>query len=127
MATTKKIMIVEDEKIIAMSYTAALKKAKFDVSEVLESGEEALSKLQFINPDLILMDIKLKGQIDGIDTASQILIKKYLPIIFMTGNNDTRTKERALSINSAGYLIKPINLSILITKIKELLNNGTKY
>ncbi len=118
----KKIMIVEDEKIIAMSYTAVLKNADFDVPKVLDTGEDAVKLISEINPNLILMDIKLKGNIDGIDAASEILKKTTIPIIFMTGNSDLETKKRALSINPAGYMNKPINFEILISKIEELLN-----
>ena len=118
----KKIMIVEDEMIIAMSYAAALINASFDVSGlIIDTGEEAVKIIQSANPDLVLMDINLKGQIDGIDAAKQILKKKNVPIIFMSGNNDVETKKRALSINPAGYLNKPINLIIMITQIRKIL------
>ena len=117
----KKIMIVEDEVIIAMSYIAELRNASFEVSEALVTGEEAVEIFSTINPDLILMDIALKGKIDGIGAAKQIIKKKNLPIIFMTGNSDIETKKRALALNPAGYMIKPINLRMLIGKIKELL------
>ena len=114
----KKIMIVEDEMIIAMGYAAALINASFDVPNVIiDTGEEAVKIILSVNPDLVLMDINLKGEIDGIDAAKQILKKKNVPIIFMSGNNDAETKKRALSINPAGYLNKPINQKKMIAQI----------
>ncbi len=114
-------MVVEDEMIIAMSYTSELRNASFEVPKAVDTGEEAVEIFSVINPDLILMDIKLKGKIDGIEAANQILKVKNIPIIFMTGNSDIETKERALALNPAGYLIKPINLRLLIIRITELL------
>lgn len=118
----KKIMIVEDEHIIAMSYSAALKKADFDVSRTIDTGEEAVKSFISLDPDLILMDIKLKGQMDGIEAAKQILKMQSLPIIFMTGNSDIETKTRALALNPAEYMHKPIVLKNMITKIRQILN-----
>ncbi|MDA3938208.1 MAG: response regulator [Spirochaetia bacterium] len=118
----KKIMIVEDEIIIAMSYIAALKSSSFKVSKIYSTGEEAIKAFVTIDPDLILMDIKLKGKIDGIEAANQILKLKNIPIIFMTGNSDTETKKRALSLKSAAYMNKPINSGTLVNKIKEFIN-----
>jgi len=117
----KKIMVVEDEMIIAMSYTAELRNASFEVPKTVCTGEEAVKIFSVINPDLILMDITLKGKIDGIEAANQILKVKKVPLIFMTGNSDIETKNRALAINPAGYMNKPINLNKMIYKIKKLL------
>ena len=117
----KKIMIVEDEMIIAMGYMTELRKASFEVPKALVTGEEAIKVFSAMNPDLILMDIALKGKMDGIEAANKMLKIKNLPIIFMTGNSDSETKERALALNPAGYLIKPIYLRILIVKIRGLL------
>lgn len=119
----KKIMIVEDEMIIAMSYATALINASFNVPNlIIDTGEEAVKTILSVNPDLILMDINLKGQIDGIDAAEQILKKKNVPIIFLSGNNDAETKDRALSTNPAGYFSKPVDLKVMITQIIKILN-----
>ena len=118
----KKIMIVEDEYIIAMSYMFALKKYGFDVSRIIDTGEEAISAFVSLNPDIILMDIKLKGPLDGIETARQILELRKLPIIFMTGNSDIETKEKALELGSVEYMYKPIDMMKLVAKIKEITN-----
>lgn len=119
----KKILIVEDEIIIAMGYVHALQNASFSIADIFDTGEEAVKSIQSIYPDLILMDINLKGKIDGIETARQILEILYIPIIFISGNNDTKTKEMALSIHSAGYFNKPINLNLMIAKIRKILNS----
>lgn len=117
----KKIMVVEDEVIIAMSYTVALRKAHFNVPNVIETGEEAVKAILSEKPDLVLMDITLKGKMDGIDAAEQILKRRAVPIIFMSGNGDTETKKRALSINPTGYFNKPVNLKVILSKIEKIV------
>jgi two-component system, response regulator PdtaR len=114
-------MLVEDEYIIAMSYEASLKKAGFDVSRTIDTGEEAIDTVLSLNPDLILMDIKLKGSLDGIEAARQILKIRKLPIIFMTGNSDIETKNRALALNPVDYMNKPIVLKNMVEKIRQVL------
>lgn len=117
----KKIMIVEDEIIIAMSYTSALRKAHFNVPNVIDTGEEAVKTIPSENPDLVLMDITLKGKMDGIDAAEQILKRRAVPIIFMSGKDDAKTKKRALSVNPAGYFNKPVNLKVILSKIAKIV------
>ena len=122
MNSMKKIMVVEDEQIIALGYIMALKKAEFEVFGAFDTAQKAIEIVPSIKPDLILMDIKLKGTMDGIDAAEQILKNGKFPIIFMSGNNDLETKTRIQKIKQAIYLNKPVVINKMIKKINELLN-----
>lgn len=112
-----KIMIVEDELIAAESLSLNLKKLEYDVVDIVTSGEKALLKLEEKKPNLILMDIMLKGKIDGITTAEKIQKRGNIPIIYLTAYADNQTLERAKKTNYYGYLIKPYKLVDISTTI----------
>jgi two-component system response regulator len=117
----KKVMIVEDEMIIAMSYREALNRADFDVLPMFDTGEEAVESVLSLNPDIVLMDIKLNGSIGGIEAARSIKEKLDIPVIYLSGNTGNNTREMAMATNPAAYLSKPVDLRDLIYKIKETL------
>jgi CheY-like chemotaxis protein len=104
----KNILIVEDEPIVSLSLTHALSSWGFKASAV-PSGEEAVVFAEQQQVGLILMDIRLKGKIDGIEAAIQILAKKDVPIIFLTAYADPEIIERIQSSGAFGYLEKPYN------------------
>ncbi|MBP2132251.1 DNA-binding NarL/FixJ family response regulator [Methanomicrobium sp. W14] len=110
------ILIVEDEMIIAMEIQATLKKLGYSVIGTVIGGDEAVKTAGEKSPDLVLMDIRLKGNIDGIQAAEKIMGMYGIPVIFLTGNSDQKTIERAVAIKPAGFLIKPF-------KERELLGN----
>lgn len=101
-----KILLVEDESIEAMDIKRTLESFGFKVPYVASSGEEALEKAIEIMPDLILMDIIIRGQIDGIDVASKIK-KLNIPVIFLTAHREDDTIERAKLTEPYGYIVKP--------------------
>jgi len=103
-----KILIVEDEAIIAMEIELSLKKLGYQVLAIVDTGEAAIEKAEILNPDIILMDIRLKGAIDGIKAASQIRSESNIPIIFLTAYAEDDKLERAKLILPFGYLLKPI-------------------
>lgn len=104
-----KIQIVEDESIFAMDLVSQLKSMDFSVISITDSGEKAIKEVEKEKPDLILMDIRLKGDIDGIETAQRIQSSKNIPIVFLTAYADEKTLKRAKIIEPFGYLLKPIN------------------
>jgi signal transduction histidine kinase len=112
-----KIMIVEDELIAAESLSLNLKKLDYEIAGIVTSGEKAILKIEETNPNLILMDIMLKGKIDGITTAEKIQKRWNIPIIYLTAYADNKTLERAKKTNSYGYLIKPYKLVDISTTI----------
>ncbi len=112
-----RLLIVEDEVLIAMQLEIELKKAGYTVCQRVVTGEEAVTIVQQDSPDIILMDIGLAGDIDGIETTRQIQASTDIPVIFMTGNPDQETMNRAMTLRPAAYFIKPIRMAELTTSI----------
>ena len=102
-----RVMIVEDEGLIAEDIALQLKDSGYAVECIAASGEEALAHLDTSLPDLVLMDIRLKGELDGIDTAMRIRTAHRLPVIMLTAHADSDTVARAKHAEPAGYLVKP--------------------
>ncbi|MBX2975661.1 MAG: PAS domain S-box protein [Ignavibacteriaceae bacterium] len=115
------ILIVDDELIVAMDIKQSLQFAGYHVPAIAVSAQEALQKVKEVQPDLILMDIILKGPIDGIDTAKTIIETHNLPIVFISASSDKPTFERAKLVGHYGYLIKPIEHRDLINSIEIAL------
>ena len=105
----KKILIVEDEGLVALKIKKDLERMGYDVVNIFASGEEALEGLEAARPDLILMDIKLQGEIDGIGTADHISEKYDVPVIYLTAHSEEETLRRARETEPYGYLLKPVN------------------
>ena len=102
-----KIMIVEDESIIAEDIRMSLINNGYVVSSVISTGEKAIEKVKEDKPDLILMDIMLAGKMDGIQTAGMIQTIFNIPVIYLTAYCDDKIIERAKITSPFGYLIKP--------------------
>jgi CheY-like chemotaxis protein len=118
----KKILIVEDEGIIALDIKKRLESLGYDVSKVVDSGEKAIEEVNNIKPDLILMDIVLKGKISGMDAS--ISIKQFLeiPIIYITSYFDEDYIHRCkCSHLNYDFLIKPFNHDELKIKVEHAL------
>ncbi len=103
----RKILIVEDEMIIAEDIRITLQKFDYEVIDIVPTGRRALAIIASQHPDLVLMDIKLRGDIDGVQTAKMINEKFDLPIVYLTANADLATYEEAKLTSPFGYLIKP--------------------
>ncbi len=102
-----KILVVEDESIVAMDIKHRLENMGYIVPAITSSGEEAVEKASETNPDLVLMDIVLKGEMDGIDAAQQIKDNLDIPVVYLTAYSDERTLKRAKITGPFGYIIKP--------------------
>jgi DNA-binding LytR/AlgR family response regulator len=107
MKDTIHILIVEDDPIIAADIGWQLRDLGMEVAETCETGEEALVFLAAHRPNLILMDIQLAGDLDGIQTAIQIREKYDIPLIFLTSNTDEKTFSQAKAARPAAFLSKP--------------------
>ncbi|MBK7104877.1 MAG: PAS domain S-box protein [Ignavibacteriae bacterium] len=116
-----KILIVEDESIVSLEIQSRLEDLGYSVSDAVYSGEEALLSVEKSFPDLILMDINLRGEIDGIDAANQIREKFNIPIIYMTAYADDETLQRAKVSSPYAYIIKPIEVRELHTSLEIAL------
>ncbi|MCK4312318.1 MAG: response regulator [Candidatus Cloacimonetes bacterium] len=114
----KKILIVEDEKVIAQDIKNSLKAYKYSISAIVSSGEEALENIEKLKPDLIIMDIVLSGDLTGVEAAEQIKEKFGTPIIFLTAYADEDTLEGAIAADPYGYLVKPVREKDIIAAVK---------
>ncbi len=103
-----RILIVEDEAIIAMEVESQLQGLGYEVTSIVDTGERAIQKAEVDQPDLILMDIRIKGELDGIDTAEVIRTRFNIPVIFSTAYLDQERIERAKITMPFGYLLKPL-------------------
>lgn len=118
-----KILIVEDELIIAEDLRSMLEELGYDVIGPVVSYEEALSIIKTDVPDLALLDITIEGRLDGIDLAAHLNKHFKLPIIFSTSNIDPLTIEKAKNVKSNGYLVKPFGKDDLYTSIELAIAN----
>lgn len=120
------ILIVEDEQIVALDIKNSLENAGYTVMGCTNSGETAIQKVLELIPDLVLMDIGLKGQMDGVEAATYIRDKFNIPVIFLTAFADQSTLERARLAEPYGYLLKPfeereLNIAIEMALYKHNL------
>ncbi|MGH7890340.1 MAG: response regulator, partial [Thermodesulfobacteriota bacterium] len=118
-----RIMIVEDEKIVARDIKNRLKKLGYNVQDIVSSGEDAILKAEETKPDLVLMDIVLKGDIDGIQAAKKIRDRFNIPVIYLTAYSDDGAIERAKLTEPSGYIIKPFQTRELRSSIEIALYN----
>ena len=102
-----KIMVVDDERIVALDIRKTLERLGYSVPAVCSSGEEAVHSAGEVRPDLVLMDIRLNGEMDGVQAADEIYKRHSIPIIFLTAYSDEETLQRAKRTEPFGYLIKP--------------------
>lgn len=124
---SKKILLVEDEIIEAMDIKRTLEAFDYEVPLVASSGEEAVEKALEIMPDLVLMDVLLKGEIDGIQAALKIK-ELNIPVIFLTAHSEDSTFQRALETEPYGYLLKPyeateLRYTIEMALYKKMMDN----
>jgi len=108
-----KILIVEDEAITAMNIRNTLENIGFEVVSTASRGKEAIQKAEELNPDLILMDIVLKDEMDGIEAADIIQTLFNIPVIYLTAYSDDATYERAKLTRPYGFLTKPMNQELV--------------
>ena len=131
------ILLVEDEFIIAKDIEKTLVKTGYSVLGIVMSGEDCLEFLENNKPDMILMDIKLQGELDGIETSNIVQSRYGIPVIYLTAHSDRDSLERAKYTMPYGYIIKPINERELFTIIetsmyryrtdKRMRKNDIKY
>jgi two-component system, response regulator PdtaR len=114
-----KIVLVEDEFIIAMVLEKQLQKFGYDLAAKVTNGQDAIEAVKKHQPDLIIMDIKIDGGMDGIDAMNEIRKFSDVPVIYMSGNSDSGTRERASRTGPVDYMVKPIPIQELNNSIKK--------
>lgn len=121
-APSSTILVVEDEAIIAADIQGALEGLGYRVPRVVANGEDALAALDSLRPDLVLMDIRIQGELDGIETAKRVKARRDVPIIFLTSHSDQATLQRAKVAGPRAYLLKPFDEKDLRTTIEVTLH-----
>ncbi|MGY8653034.1 MAG: response regulator [Verrucomicrobiia bacterium] len=116
-----RILITEDEGIVAADIEDRLRSLGYQVTATCSSGAEALKKVEETKPDLVMMDIMIQGDMDGIETGAIIRSKFKLPVIYLTAYSDDATFERAKITEPFGYLIKPFEEKELRVNIEMAL------
>lgn len=128
----KSIYIVEDEPIIARTIKIALEQEGYTICGIADNGKEALYDIDELQPDLVLLDITLKGTVDGITVAQKLQQKTNIPYVFLTSLTDSETTERVKLTKPAGFISKPFtiaslrnNIEIALFKLDEEATNET--
>lgn len=118
----KKLLIVEDERLVAEDLKNTVSGFKYSVVGIASSGDDAIAMAKEFEPDLILMDIMLEGSMTGIEAAKKIYETQHTPIIFLTAYADEETLEGAIEANPYAYLIKPFRDRDLKITLKMAFN-----
>ena len=118
----KKILIVEDERLLAISLKMDLEEAGYEEITMVTNCEDACQAVETESPELILMDISIQGDKTGIDTAEKISGFSRVPVIYLTGETDIETRKKAEKTpNCKGYLNNPVNMEVLEPLIQQVL------
>lgn len=118
---TPRILIVEDDRLLSFVEERLVSKLGYELAGKAADGGEAVQKAREEEPDLIIMDIRLDGSMDGIQAMKKIREFSKVPVIFLTGNNDDDTRERIKEIsNCVNYFVKPINAADLRKPLKKV-------
>ena len=118
---SKKAIIVEDNLILSILYETMMKEMVFKTVGDVKSGKRAVELVRKYNPDVVIMDIMLEGEIDGVEAANMIREFSDVPILFITGNSDPANHERARKVDNSDFLVKPINEERLKSVVSMLL------
>ena len=116
-----KVLVVEDERIVALNLQQRLRKLGYEVPVIVASGVQALAEMQRLHPDLVLMDINIEGSMDGIETVKKIPSEFDIPVIYLTAYSEDVTLERARETKPYGYLVKPFSERALHATIQMAL------
>ncbi len=120
------VLIVEDDKLISLVQERLLKKLGFEVKGKAKSGSEAIEKVKSSSPDLILMDISLAGDMDGIETMTEIRKFSDTPVIYLSGDQDKYNYRRAKSTGFIDYLVKPVTADELVGPVSRAVKESRK-
>jgi len=115
------VLIVEDERISAMALELILKQIGYTVSGRVDRCRDAVTHVRDHRPDVVLMDIRIKGNSDGIDAAREIRSFSETPVIFLTAHSDDETVEGAMEISQYTFLIKPVTKEEIQAAVEEAI------
>jgi CheY-like chemotaxis protein len=121
-SSEQSILIVEDEHITAMEVQGMLEEIGYSVADIVDTGSDALEVMEETPVDLIIMDIRLPGNMNGIEAANEINQSHNIPIVYFSAHSDDDTLEQARNTEPAGFLIKPITKEDLRTTVEVALS-----
>jgi len=130
MIKSLKILIVEDEILVAEDVATDLTEFGCSIVGVLSSGEECIEKINLLNPDVVVMDIRIQGKYDGIETAKIINQTKRIPVVYLTANSDQQTLNKVLSVFPSLFISKPYNkndLFLAISVFHQITDTNNEY
>lgn len=119
--STTKILIVEDERLIARDIALTLEHAGYEVVDILSNGNEVIDRVPKLKPDLVLLDINILGSIDGVQVAEYLHRYWQTAVVFLTANSDESTFDRAKHTGAYGFLIKPYHSRQLLTTVENAI------
>ncbi|MFN1835076.1 response regulator [Balneola sp. MJW-20] len=124
---TNKVMIVEDDKLLAIVEERLVKCLGYEVVGVASSGEEAIEKIDSFAPDILIMDVQLDGDMDGIDTVTELRNRNYnVPVIYISGDQSEEIKNRANNAGMVDFLLKPVSTNGLLEPLKQAQKMANK-
>jgi DNA-binding response OmpR family regulator len=116
----KRILVVEDEAIIANSLKICLEEHGYHVLDIVSTGDDAIVSAKDDNPDIVLMDVRLRGALNGYETVIQIRLHSTVPVIYATGGNRHEVAELAKETKPYDYVLKPYDIAELVQKIEAM-------
>jgi DNA-binding NarL/FixJ family response regulator len=123
----QQVFVVDDDPIVANLIELRLTKMGYEVSGVSHTGADALEKIPETHTDVVIMDINLPGTLDGIQTAKKIAVSRDIPVVYLTGDQDLKTFERARSSSECQYLVKPFKDTDLHIAIQLAISRHTIF
>ena len=120
------VLIVEDERIISLAASKMVESLGHRVLGRIPSAEEALERLEILRPDIVLMDIHLQGQMDGIEAADMIRKRWKIPLVYTSAFTDADTRRRADATEPLAFLAKPVKLSVFKGIFEGLANSRSR-
>jgi two-component system, response regulator PdtaR len=118
----KRILIVEDEAVIAESLKLCLEDSGYNILKTVSTGEDAIKSAEKNKPDLILMDVRLRGPMNGYETVTKIRLNSNIPVIYSTAGDQYQIDEMARGTKPYDYIIKPFDHDELVSKIEKLID-----
>lgn len=119
-----RVLIVEDEYLVGFEISHTLGEMGYETLGPVPSGEEAVALAKAARPDVALMDIVLKGRMDGIEAAQAIMLEQGTPVVFATASSEKRTYDRAMALRPLGFFLKPLDFQAIDALIKSSLAPG---
>jgi CheY-like chemotaxis protein len=123
----KKILIIEDEAVAGMGLCSILELWGYKACNHTSTGAEAIERAGREKPDLVLIDIRLKGSMTGIEAAREIRKRFGIPVVFITGYSDEETREKAQAADPVAFLTKPLDYRRLRSILDSVLRDGKEW